>query len=291
MQSGRSGKDRQEQTCCPICDADHGQFWAKEYKGNVIVKCIKCGMRYCNPRLTTESNYEKYGEDYFNLDKIKTHDVISFKNSLFRELKSIEMIRKYLNVENPLVLDIGAGFGVFLGVMKIMGYDRLYATDLQSVNSERFNSLGITLFAGEIQDLDLGMYDVITCYHVLEHVLNPNEFITNIKNHLTDDGILHMILPNEGGFTSQIKSAMSRLKLKGKPFKHLSPGHHLYFYEPATLKKILEKHGFHIVYLKSRGDNPAGNLVMSLYLKLLDLFDGNKWLEVVARRAPVQAPH
>ena len=60
-----------------------------------------------------------------------------------------------------------------------------------------------------IEKIDIGKinksFDVITAHQVLEHVENPNKFLSKIIKILKPGGILHFELPNQSSLTSQLR--------------------------------------------------------------------------------------
>ena len=89
-------------------------------------------------------------------------------------------------------------------------------------------------------------FDVITLYHVLEHISELNPFISEIRRILKpsgngkDAGTLVIEVPNGG-------SLQSRLQKADWPYVH--PRDHLYYFSAQSLPKLLRKHGFHNISL------------------------------------------
>lgn len=278
----KNNQEEIELILCPICEEDRSTIWAKEYKGNIIVKCNTCGLRYVNPRRKSEVNFDIYSHDYFHGMQIYEQDVENLGYLFKQTLTLATRILSYTHVEDPRFLDVGTGTGFILKVLKLMGYNQLTGTDLQNVNEAGLSSFNIPLLVGELQNLHLEEYDVITAYHVLEHVMEPNVFLKAMRLCLAKNGVLHIILPNESSLISLFKSFMSRYRLKKKPYKHLSPGHHLYFYNLGTLEKLLRNNGFSILYIGTRANNKPKNLINSFWQAILTRTNMNTWIEVVA---------
>lgn len=187
-------------------------------------------------------------------------------------------------IEDLTVLDIGAGNGSFLITAKMAGLHHLAATDITDSCAPLLKAFNINLHVGDILELELGQYDVITAHHVLEHVTDPNAFLSRIHSLLNDQGIVHLILPNEGSLTSIIKSTLSKYKIKKEAYKHLSPSHHLYFYEKFSIRNLLQKHHFEILYVGTRCKPKQRSLIAAAAHDLLDTLHLNTWLEVVAKK-------
>jgi SAM-dependent methyltransferase len=134
----------------------------------------------------------------------------------------------------PRLLDYGCGAGAFARTMAQDGYD--------AVGLEPF-SLGapatepsLTLLRKPLAEAreELGKFDVITLWHVLEHVHKPIELLRDLSAHLADDGVFVISVPNFGSMQSAL--------FKGSWF-HLDPPRHLLHFEAETLADTLRSAG------------------------------------------------
>ncbi len=274
-----------ESVDCPICETDAGEPWGVEYQGHRIVRCRRCGLRYVNPRRTAEENRRVYGDRYFDRHRARERDPQASDLVRERDAASIETILSFCPAPRPSLLDVGAGTGSFLRLARQSGrFSRVAGADLSPANREEFARADIPLHVGPLEELGLPAFDVVAAHHVLEHVLDPNRFMVEVRRLLAEGGILHLLVPNEGSLTSRSQSFWSRVGLKPRPFRHLSPGHHLTFFERRTLIRLLEKHGFLPLSVRTRADAKRRNAWQRLVHRALDALGWNTWLEVVARR-------
>jgi 2-polyprenyl-3-methyl-5-hydroxy-6-metoxy-1,4-benzoquinol methylase len=268
---------------CPICGAGDARPWAVEYKGGSIVRCRVCGFRFVNPRKKREAAQAIYEDGYFTAARRAEGDADARGPMVEQNKGFVRRILSFAAEKDPRVLDVGTGTGFILKVFKMMGHHRVEGTDLTRANREELARHGIPLHTGAIEDLKIGPYDVVTAHHVIEHVPDLDGFLRGIRGVLAENGVLHLLLPNEGGLTSRLKSWSGRLGLGRRPFKHLSPGHHLYFFEIRTLKRLLGKHGFRVLHLATcsrlRPFSPVSRLVHAF----LTAIGVNAWIEVAAR--------
>lgn len=269
---------------CPVCRSDLSAFWGLEYRGHRIVRCRGCGLRYVNPRRGETENLGIYGDDYFDRARRREADPRGSRLLQDRDAASIDAIRRHCRVDAPSLLDVGAGTGSFVILAHQSGFfGSISATDVSTANQAAFEEAGIRLHVGELSRLELGRYDVVTAHHVLEHALDPIGFLSAVHAALEPDGLFHVLVPNEASFTSRMKSALSRIGVKPKPLKHLSPGHHLYFFEPRTLQRLLVANGFRVDAVWTRADAKDRNRFQRLVHRAFDAFKLNSWIEVVAR--------
>jgi len=134
--------------------------------------------------------------------------------------------------------DIGCGDGTFLAFMLKRGWDVLGLEDLN-----RYKHAAET-GAGEIRiiqhDTDrwyesFAPFDVITLWHVLEHVEKPVKTLRQACNALKPGGIVVLSIPN-------IKSLQAAM-CKDRWF-HLDVPRHRWHFTPETISLLLRKSGF-----------------------------------------------
>jgi 2-polyprenyl-3-methyl-5-hydroxy-6-metoxy-1,4-benzoquinol methylase len=128
------------------------------------------------------------------------------KRSLFEKVYQIVKgiaLRKKLNLINSIsekgkLLDIGAGTGDFLTVAR---KDNWNVTGIEP--NEKAKSIaekkGVS-FADDVKTLDNNSFDVITMWHVLEHVPNLEEYISELKRLIKPNGIIIIAVPNFKSF-------------------------------------------------------------------------------------------
>ncbi len=136
----------------------------------------------------------------------KSEDYISHTDSKKSLLdKSYQLVRNYalkrklslinsFNVKEKNVLDIGAGTGDFLNTCKSNGWNVFGvepSNDARLIAKEK----GVAL-KSKLEELPINKFDVITLWHVLEHVDNLCEYVSKLKELLTDTGRLVIAVPN-----------------------------------------------------------------------------------------------
>ena len=168
-------------------------------------------------------------------------------NKLYHSVRNIMLGRKYrlikrLSSGNKL-LDIGCGTGYFPYFMKTKGFDASgmeLDADARKFAAENFN------LSVEEPDVLLskdksGNYDVITLWHVLEHLHDAKKYLKWIFNSLKKDGVLIIALPNMDSFDAG-------------HFKHHWAAYdvprHLWHFTPKSLKTYLSQFGFELKQVK-----------------------------------------
>jgi len=116
------------------------------------------------------------------------------KRALKNKLGLINSLKK--NAKS--ILDIGAGTGAFLSFIKS---DFSYVTGIEPNQKARelAQEKGISL-KQDLNDVRGKLFDVITMWHVLEHVPNLEETIRDVEALLKPNGILIIAVPNFNSF-------------------------------------------------------------------------------------------
>ncbi len=136
------------------------------------------------------------------------------------------------------LLDIGCGDGSFALEMKSHGWD-VSATEIDQQTVTRLGCAGIDAkLSHEAEASGFAQrFDVVSCWHVLEHVENPRQVIDWTRAHLAPNGIFQATVPN-------VKSLQS--KVFGRQWVHLDVPRHRQHFSPATLRALLEDCGMRI---------------------------------------------
>lgn len=151
------------------------------------------------PSLDKLSSYYKSEEYISHTDASKT-----LFDKVYQFVKKINIKHK-LNVINSLpkeekkLLDIGCGTGDFLAACKINGYNVCGVEPNEKANKIATKKIGETVYKNLV-DINESNFDVITLWHVLEHVPNLEDYIIKIKNLLKPNGILIIAVPNFKSF-------------------------------------------------------------------------------------------
>lgn len=147
-----------------------------------------------------QPSLENLGKYYESVDYISHTDS---KRSLFEKayhfVKSIALKNK-LDLINSLqpskgrILDIGAGTGDFLSVAKQNGWQTIGVEP--SDKAKAIASKKEVSFVEDTAELESHSFDVVTMWHVLEHVPNLENQIKELKRLLKPNGSLIVAVPN-----------------------------------------------------------------------------------------------
>jgi len=239
-------------SACPVCG--FGSF--RLVFEPDIVQCGECQVLFRNPRPTQAEICRSYdfGSNYAEWQK----DDSRRRPMWQRRLDLLTRFKKGGNI-----LDVGAGDGHFLDVARAGGF-ATYGTEVSATGAGYAEERGHHLLLGQLKDIDFkGMtFDIVTLWHVLEHLPNPGEALSIISGLLKPDGIFAVAVPNEENHLFRHRTGMKRSSNPLGPIiwaKEI----HLTHFQPSTLRATLRAHGFEVrkfgvddIY----GDRSASNL-------------------------------
>lgn len=230
---------------CPVCQNSTfvSYLVCKDYLVSktefTIQACAGCGLRFTNPR----PNHTSIGAYYESADYVSHNDQSTgIVNKLYRLVRQYTL-RQKLNLVNSIqsdkgkLLDVGCGTGLFLetcqqGKWQIAGVEP--DATARAVAIDRLKKSIVET----IQEVGEEPYDIITMWHVLEHIPNLGETVQELKDRLRTGGTLVLALPNSNS-------------LDADHFKQYWAAYdiprHLSHFTPTTINRLMSQAGFRLV--------------------------------------------
>jgi SAM-dependent methyltransferase len=160
------------------------------------------------------------------------------------------------------LLDVGCGGGTLLGVLKRRGF-RTTGLDF-SPEAARVAEMenGVKVVVGSLEDASFPdeSFDLVTLFHVMEHVTNPHEVLSHVRRILRADGAVVLQAPNIDSW---------QFRLFGAKWYGLDIPRHVINYSSPAILKLLADSGFaprRIRHFNLRDNAPA--VVSSLFPSL-----------------------
>lgn len=185
---------------CPICKNKDLQFLTRctdftvSHETFEIRQCTNCTLGITTPRPDSNSLGQYYQSEEYVSHSGKTSGGIGL---LYKIARSFTLNWKRDSIEKHKtpgdILDFGCGTGEFLHAMQNSGWNitGIEPSDLARSKAERLTKQKIH------STLEVtGKFDVITAWHVVEHVPDLTETILKLKVLLKKDGILFIAVPN-----------------------------------------------------------------------------------------------
>jgi 2-polyprenyl-3-methyl-5-hydroxy-6-metoxy-1,4-benzoquinol methylase len=231
-----------------------------------IVTCDSCRLIYTNPRPAAHEAGPYYHASAYISHSDTNEGIV---NKLYHAVRKFTLQSKTNWIEsekkgNKELLDVGCGNGHFLAAAKEKGWN-INGVELDPETAARAANLTGLSIAPSLKEIDPEKeFQVITLWHVLEHVYELDEYFQFFKSRLAQDGKLLLALPNPASFDATY-------------FKQYWAAYdvprHIYHFTPATIAALAQKYGFK---LKSS----RGLIFDSFYISLLsnEYKTGNKRL-------------
>jgi len=227
-------------TSCPVCSATDFEHYltSKDFTTTQesfhLVKCKTCDFVLTNPRPDGNS----IGR-YYQSEKYISHTgggkVIIDKAYLLARRFTLRWKHELIIASKPTgsILDYGCGTGEFLHYMQERKWtvSGLEPTEVARQKASELLRQPISKSASEIGEQK---FNVITLWHVLEHIHDLNETIRQLKKLLTEDGTLFIAVPNHESLDT---------KKYGAYWAAYDVPRHLWHFSKKTMKQLMSNHG------------------------------------------------
>ena len=225
---------------CPGCD--HTQFethvqvkdWMITQESFTIQKCLGCGFHFTNPIPSEETIGSYYKSEEYVSHSSTNKGLVNKLYNLVRTItldRKVSLIRSY--AKGNAVLDIGSGTGHFLNACNLAGLDVQGLEPDSDARSFAKESFGLELQPLEtLQTIESNSKDIITMWHVLEHVYHLKRDVAEITRVLKDKGTLFVAVPNMNSFDAKVYK---------EHWAAYDVPRHLYHFQENTIKKLFSQ--------------------------------------------------
>lgn len=235
---------------CPICGGEshkkHIEGKDHNVSGNVftITECMGCGFRFTNPRPKERHIYKYYQSKSYISHSSTKKGLINRVYHLVRSYqfyKKKEVIQKSSNIKKGKILDIGCGTGDFLKYMASSGWEADGVETDVGAKGIAEKKLGKKI-EGKLDLVDgENKYDVISMWHVLEHIYNVEDYLKKVNKLLKKGGVLIVGVPNCASYDAK--------KYKGNWVAYDLPIH-LSHFRKNNIREISIKSSFELKSIK-----------------------------------------
>jgi SAM-dependent methyltransferase len=293
--SAPNGLGAENTLSCLVCG---GTYRRSRLPG--LFQCDTCGFVSADLSIPDDQLRALYGADYFHGHEYL--DYVAEEESLRLNFRNrIETLREFIpNWSQADVFEIGCAYGFFLSeIENEVGWASGIDISAEAVRFAR-EELGVDAQQGDYLALPLGRkVDAIVMWDTIEHLKRPDLFIAKAASDLKVGGVIALT-------TGDIGSVNARLR--GRRWRMIHPPTHMHYFSVATISRLLERHGFDVMYVGHPGNSRGLRFILyfilvlqmkrpEIYAKLkswrvfdlrltLNLFD---IMYIIARRRPVGA--
>ena len=254
---------------CPVCEYPDARlkwelsdrFFATTEESFPVFECAGCGLLFQDSSRVKDRLGEFYPDDYWweGKDGLLSSLERGYREWMVRH-DHVRFLERVFTAQRDLrLLDIGCGGGLFVRLAREAGFDAwgLETSERAVELAHREGNHWIT--AGdestfEVDDAD--RFDIVTLFHVLEHVVDPFRYLRKVQKLMRKPGHLIVQVPNRSSWQA---------RLLGRRWYGLDCPRHLCNYTSYSLLYLLGRAGFRIQrvrYFSVRDNAPA--LVASL---------------------------
>ncbi|MDP2526733.1 class I SAM-dependent methyltransferase [Maribacter dokdonensis] len=149
--------------------------------------------------------------------------------------RKLELINKYANTSKT-ILDIGCGTGEFLITAKKNNWYTV-GVEINEAARNKSSKKNITTYKF-VEEVKSSQFNIITLWHVLEHLKDLNGTITKISSLLDTDGTLIIAVPNYKSYDANYYKEY---------WAAYDTPRHLWHFSRKTISTIFEKHNLKVV--------------------------------------------
>ncbi len=230
---------------CPVCR--HTTFeplfdcrdYTVSHETFSLQRCSSCHLIITNPRpeVAVLDRYYQSNEYISHSDSAR-----NLLSTIYRLARTFTLRWKYRLVmrhaaDTPsTILDFGCGTGSFLATCRLNG---LSTTGVEPSDKARDVALANSdsLVAKNLETVE-GQFDIITLWHVLEHVPNLNDTLSDLLDRLATNGTVFIAVPNPASYDA----TKYREHWAGYDVPR-----HLWHFPKASMSTLLREHNLNII--------------------------------------------
>lgn len=202
-----------------------------------ILLCTTCHVGKTTPIPSASELSEAYEAGHYRGESGKRFNPLVESFVHLCRIKRKKRIERYIRTGR--ILDIGCGRGLFLHVMQGHGWE-VTGVEFNRKTAENLSrTYSIPVVHGDMAEWNFpdASFDVVTMYHVLEHLQNPLETIRKCSSLLRRGGLMVVSVPNIYG----VQATFGK-----RHWFHLDPPLHLHHFSEEGLANILRGASFRI---------------------------------------------
>ena len=232
---------------CYLCDSTSFNLIKKGVRDNNDISVLSCN----NCDLVFLDSFNHIDENFYENSNMHSTEV---KISDWLKETEKDDNRRYLylfkKINNKKILDFGSGNGGFLFKARETAND-VYGIEPEMQFKFFFKNNNLKIF-NSLKDLNGEKFDLITAFHVFEHLKDPLGILKNLKPHLAQDGEIIIEVPNSN---DALLSFYNSNAFSNSTYW----SQHLMLFNENTITDLINKSQFKINYIEQIQRYPLSN--------------------------------
>ncbi len=202
-----------------------------------IFRCNYCSSTLINP---IPANLDTYYSGYHAIPKSK-----SWQRAVRACNNRLDVVLVVSHGEKTSILDIGAGAGAFVNAAQIKGFKvaAIEQDEKCRINLESLIPGQVSKDLETHREKSLAKPDIITLWHVFEHIPDPDLFLDSLKDFLATGTKMVIEVPNADSLIFWLMRSY---------WPHLDAPRHVFIPSRIGIETIARKHGLRIKQLRNR---------------------------------------
>ncbi len=233
---------------CPICNKEdistllHTKDYSLTGEDFQIIQCANCTLEYTDPAPSKEAI-----APYYNFPSYISHTDTKegLVNQIYHKVRNHTLTQKTNWVQSLFtghkgqLLEVGAGTGAFADSMSKKGWKVTALEPDASSRQKALDNYNLNILPiEELFHLEPAKYEVITLWHVLEHVHDLNAYMKIFHSLLKPNGRLIIAVPNYTSYDAGYYK---------KYWAAYDVPRHLYHFSPLSMHYLAKKHKMSIM--------------------------------------------
>ena len=235
---------------CYLCKSDNYSKRTGSVRDNPdidVLECSDCGLVYLSSlEHIQDKHYEESGmhdDEVPNIDKW-------LKETEFDDKRRYDFVKE--KIANKNVLDFGCGVGGFLEMAK-QSASNISGIELERALQHSFQERKLNVLSNlkEAQK-ESKKYNIITAFHVVEHLKNPKKILKDLSRLLTENGEMIIEVPNSNDVLLTL--------YENEAFQNFTYwSQHLFLFNAQTMAELIKQAGLKLNWIKHVQRYPLSN--------------------------------
>ena len=231
---------------CPWCESEKAQInlWLRDEfltkEDFHICECLNCGLLYTMPRPNPDKIGAYYkSEEYYSHQENKKGFIPKVYEAVKRTNLNYKRTLALKGMQPGNLLDIGCGVGDFLHFAEKEGWNCTgVEPSEEATNIAKQRTRAHIIKSEDLEQISDESFDVITMWHVLEHVDDLRWEMKQLQRLIKPNGRAVIALPNYKSYDGQFYKEL---------WAAYDVPRHLNHFNKTTITKIFKSSGFELV--------------------------------------------